>query len=160
MPFTPFHIGPSAWMGLLLFKILDFPSLLIASIIVDIEPVCVLVFNLNYPMHGFFHSFLGSSIIAVLNAILMHSLRDSVKELMRAFKLEQDSSFKKILWTSFFGVYFHILLDSPLYNDIKPFYPSNDNPFYGIFSSQQIYHFCTFSFLIAIIFYSFRLLKR
>jgi len=45
-----------------------------------------------------------------------------------------------ILWTSFFGVYFHIMLDSPLY-DIKPFFPFEDNPFYGSFSSQQIYQF-------------------
>ncbi|GFP42291.1 hypothetical protein HKBW3C_01417 [Candidatus Hakubella thermalkaliphila] len=58
---------------------------------------------------------------------------------MAAFKLEQDSSFKKILWTSFFGVYFHILLDSPLYRDIKPFYPIESSPPYGLFSLQQIY---------------------
>ncbi len=155
MPFTPYHWGPSSWIGLILFKIFDFPTLLIASVIVDIEPFCVLVFNLNYPLHGFFHSFLGGSIIAVLTSLVMYFSKNNIKKLMAAFKLEQDSSYKKILWTSFFGVYFHILLDSPLYRNIKPFYPMEINPFYGLVSSQQIYLFCSLSFLIGVLFYLF-----
>ena len=158
MPFTPYHLGPSSWIGLLLFKVFDFPTLLIASVIVDIEPFCVLVFNLNYPVHGFFHSFLGASIIAILTSIVIYFFKNNIKKLMAVFKLAQDSSFKKILWTSFFGVYFHILLDSPLYTDIKPFYPIESNPFYGLFSSYQIRLFCILSFLIAISVYVLRLL--
>lgn len=150
MPFTPFHLGPSSWVGLLLFKIFDFPTLLVASIIVDIEPFCVLFFNLSYPLHGLFHSFLGSSILAILTAGVMYLLRHHIKKIMTVFKLGQDSSFKKILWASFFGVYSHILLDSFLYTDMKPLYPLQSNPFYGLFSSQQIYLFCSLSFLIGI----------
>ena len=157
MPFTPFHWGPSSWIGLMLFKILDFPTLLIASVIVDIEPFCVLFFNLDYPLHGFFHSFLGGSIVAVLTAIVLYRLRDRIKKIMVTFKLVQASSFKKILWTSFFGVYFHLLLDAFLYKDMKPFYPFQNNPFLGLFSSHQIYLFCGLSFLVGILFYLIRL---
>jgi len=156
MPFTPFHLGPSSWMGLSLFRIFDFPALLISSVVVDIEPFCVFFFNINYPLHGFFHSFLGGSILAVLTAIILYFLRDKTKKVMIVFKLAQDSSFKKILWTSFFGVYFHILLDSFIYRDIKPFYPLEGNPFLDLFSSQQIYLFCSLSFLIGILFYLIR----
>jgi len=157
MPFTPFHWGPSSWIGLLLFKIFDFPALLIASVIVDIEPFCVFMFNLSYPLHGFFHSFLGGSILAVLAAIILYLLKDKIKKIMNVFKLAQDSSFKKILLSSFFGVYFHLLLDSFLYRDMKPFYPLESNPFLGLFSSQQIYLFCSLSFLVGIFFYLIRL---
>ena len=59
MPLTPFHWGPSSWIGIIFFKIFDFPTLFVSSVIVDIEPLCVILFNLNYPLHGFFHSFLG-----------------------------------------------------------------------------------------------------
>ena len=158
MPFTPYHWGPSSWIGLLLFRIFDFPTLLISSVIVDIEPLCVLVFNLNHPFHGFFHSFLGGSVAAILVSIVLYLLKGEIKKIMAIFKLAQNSSFKKILWTSFFGIYFHILLDSPLYRDIRPFYPMRSNPLYGLFSSQQIYLFCSLSFLLGIVLYLFRLL--
>lgn len=158
MPFTPYHLGPSSWIGLVFFRVFDFSTLLISSVIVDIEPLCVLVFNLNYPLHGFFHSFLGGSVAAILTSIILYLLKGEIKKIMAIFKLAQDSSFKKILWTSFFGIYFHILLDSPLYRDIRPFYPMRNNPLYGLFSSQQIYFFCSLSFLLGILLYLFRLL--
>lgn len=157
MPFTPFHWGPSSWIGLFFFKVFDFPALLVASVAVDIEPFCVLFLNLNYPLHGFFHSFLGGSILAILTAIILYLLKGKVEKIMATFKLAQDSSFKKILWTSFFGIYFHILLDSFLYADVKPFYPLGCNPFLEFSSYPQIYLFCGLSFLIGILFYLIRL---
>lgn len=50
MPFTPYHLGHGSLIGLSLFRIFDFPALLTASVIVDIEPFSVLFFNLNYPL--------------------------------------------------------------------------------------------------------------
>ena len=79
---------------------------------------------------------------------------------MAEFKLEQDSPLKKILWTSFFGVYTHILLDAPLYCDMRSFYPFQNNPFYGMFSSQHIYLFCTFSFIMGMATYWTRLIVK
>ena len=157
MPFTPFHLGPSSWIGLILFKFLDFPSFLLASVIVDVEPFAVMFFGLRYPLHGFFHSFVGGSIVAMLIALTMYSLKNVVRKFTTVFRLEQDSSFKKILWTSFLGVYFHIFLDAFLYSDIQPFYPSASNPILGLFSSSQIYFFCSMSFLIAIVVFFIRL---
>ena len=160
MPFTPFHWGPSSWIGLLLFKIFDFSTLLIASVIVDFEPFCVFVFNAPWLLHGFLHIFLGGSIAAILTAIILYLLKGKIKKIMAVFKLAQDSSFKKILWTSFFGVYFHLLLDSFLYREMKPFYPFEGNPFLGLFSPQQVYLFCSLSFLVGILFYLIMLKTR
>ncbi len=110
MPFTPLHWGPSSWIGLLLIKVFDFPTLLVASVIVDIEPFCVFVFNAPWELHGFLHTFLGGSIVAILTAIILYFLREPIRKVMTVFKLAQYSSFEKILWTSFFGVYLHLLL--------------------------------------------------
>ena len=159
MPFTHYHLGPSSWIGLVLFKVLHYPTFLISSVIIDIEPFFVLIFNLNQPLHGISHSFLGGSIIAILCSILIYYFKSELNKIMAYVRLKQDPSNKQILLTSFFGVYLHILLDSPLYIDMKPFYPYEINPFYGMFSLQQIILFCIVSFLISILFYFFNLLN-
>lgn len=160
MPFTPFHLGPSSWIGLLLLKIFDFPALILSSIIVDVEPFLIIVFNLDYPLHGFFHSFLGGFIMAVVCALIIYSLKDWTKKITLFLKISQESSFKKILWTSFFGVYLHVLMDSFLYKEMNPLFPLKGNPFLGIFSSQQVYFFCVGSFLIGTVLYYIMFLKK
>ena len=130
MPFTPYHFGPGLLIGLLFLRFIDFPTFLIASVIVDIEPFSVLVFNLDYPLHGFFHSFLGGTIIALILTVIMTKVRRFFTPIMSLFKIEQEISFKKILLASLLGIYIHILLDSPIYTDIRPFFPLDFNPFY------------------------------
>ncbi|MGD2251232.1 MAG: metal-dependent hydrolase [Candidatus Methanofastidiosia archaeon] len=162
MPFTPFHWGPTSCIGLPLFRVFDFPTLLLANVVIDCEPLCVLIIRLNnpgvsYPAHGIFHSFLGSSFLAVLTGIALFFLRHKIRKIMTIFELQQDSSFEKVLLSSFFGFYFHVLLDSLIYTDIKPFYPFEINPVYGWVSILQMYLFCSVSFLIAALFYLVRL---
>ena len=160
MPLTPFHIGPGLGIGLVFSKYFDIAALLVASVAVDIEPFSILLFNLNYPLHGFFHSFLGGTLIAVLVSAAIYCLRDATRKIMDVFQLGQTSSFKKILWSSIFGVYLHILLDAPLYADIRPFYPFQSNPLYGLFSAGHIYTFTGISFIIGVAAYVFMVRKN
>ena len=158
MPFTPFHWGPSSALGISLRQLFDLPTLLVACVIVDIEPFCVLTFGLPYPLHGFFHSFLGASLAGVAVALAMNSFKKPLRLLSAPFKLAQESSFLKILGTSLFGVYSHVLLDAPLYHDIRPFYPLEQNPFYQLFKPQIVYRFCALSFGVALLAYVIRLM--
>jgi membrane-bound metal-dependent hydrolase YbcI (DUF457 family) len=159
MPFTPYHLGPALLFGLLFLSFIDFPTFLVANVIVDIEPFLVLTLNLNYPLHGFFHSFLGGTLVAVLLALMMRQIRDRLSPLLSFFKLEQKTSFMRILVAAFSGVYIHILLDSLIYTDIQPFYPSTYNPLLttGILAGLDPYIFCIWSFFGAIIVYIVRL---
>ena len=159
MPFTPYHFGPALFLGLLFFSFVDFPTLLIASVIVDIEPFLVLALNLDYPLHGFFHSLLGGTLVAIPLALIMLKIRDKISPLLSFFKLEQNVSFRTILVASFSGIYIHILLDSRIYTDIQPFYPSNYNPLLttGILAGLDSYTICIWSFFGAIIIYLIRL---
>lgn len=158
MPFTPFHWGPVLLVGLLFFSILDLPALLVSSVIVDIEPLYFML-KFSNPYHGFFHSYLGSSIMGTLIALGMFAIRNYTKNIMKVFKLEQSSSFCKILTTSLFGVYSHVFLDSFLYPEMKPFFPSDIKPFYGLLSPGMIYGFCMISFFIALILYTNRIIR-
>jgi len=145
-----------------LLSYVDFPTFLLASIIVDIEPFLVLTLNLNYPLHGFLHSFLGGTLLAFLLAAAMSKVRSALSPSMSFFKLEQKPSSKRILSASLFSVYLHILLDSPLYPDIRPFYPFDFNPLLsnGMFISFDIYTLCTLSFIGGAVIYAIRLVFR
>jgi len=74
MPLTSYHLGSGLMIGLLFLNFIDFPTFLIASITVDIEPFIVLFFNLDYPLHGFFYSFLGGTIVALLLTVVMSKI--------------------------------------------------------------------------------------
>ena len=162
LPFTPYHLGPGLLFGLLFFSYLDLPTFLVASVIVDIEPLVVLSLNLSYPLHGCLHTFLGGAIVAFLLALAMSTIRGTLTPLMSFFKLEQTTSFKGILLASLFGIYLHILLDSPLYSDIRPFYPIESNPLQGhsMLIGFAIYAFCVACFIAGGIVYVARLLFR
>ncbi len=155
MPFTPFHFGPGLLIGLLFLSFIDFPTFLIASVIVDIEPFLVLTFNLDYPLHGFFHSFLGGTIIALILTVIMTKGRKFFTPILSFFKIEQETSFKRILFASLLGIYIHILLDSPIYTDIQPFFPLDFNPFYRSTSLPGLLEtmICVWCFIAGLIIY-------
>ena len=164
MPFTPFHWGPALLLGFLFLGYLDLPTLILSSVIVDVEPLLVLTLNLQYPLHGYLHTFLAGTILAFVLALAMIKIRGRLQPLMSFLKLPQKTSFKRIVLASLFGIYLHILLDSPLYSDIRPFYPLELNPLleHGMFVGFDIYTFCVLSFIGATLVYVTRLvfLKR
>lgn len=159
MPLTPFHLGPGLLIGLLLLSYIDFATFLVASVIVDVEPIVVIIFDLDYPLHGFFHSFLGGTIVAFLLAAVMSKVRESLSPLLSFFKLEQKSTFKKILLASLTGIYIHILLDSRMHRDIRPFYPLDFNPFLSSSSlpGLWVHMLCVWCFMGAAAIYLIRL---
>ncbi|MFH1447514.1 MAG: hypothetical protein ABIG39_01510 [Candidatus Micrarchaeota archaeon] len=160
MPLTPYHLGPALFFGLLFFSFIHLPTFLIANVIIDLEPFLVLLFGLDYPLHGFFHLFFGGSIVAIILSMLMVRFDKHTRRIMSFFRLEQRYSEKSIWLASFSGIYLHIMLDSPLYVDIKPIFPFMSNPFYGMFSAFEIYNFCLLSFLFGICIYIYKLWKQ
>ena len=164
MPFTPFHLGPALFFGLLLSVAFDLPTLLVASVIPDVEPFYVTYFHVfGYPLHGFLHSYLGSSIFAFSVTLIVYPLRGLLNKIMVAFRISQKTSFKKILFTSFVGVYFHVFLDSFLYEEMMPFYPLQGNPFFDLLSAfgsySVVYGFCSITALLGIVLYFYKIRK-
>lgn len=162
MPATPFHLGPGLLVGLLLFGIIHLPTFLIASVILDLEPLSVLLFCPGCNHHGFFHSFLGGSIVAVVLGAVMLIADGKVRKIISCFKLEQKATKKNVFLAAFSGIYLHILLDSMLYSDMKPFFPLAINPFYigTIPAFIAVYALCAVLFVAGIAFYAFKFLKN
>lgn len=150
------------FFGLALSVAFDLPTLVVSSVIPDLEPFYVMYFHVSgYPLHGFFHSYLGATILAVLVALAVFPLRSVLDKIMMTFRISQKFSFKKILFTSFVGVYFHVFLDSFLYEEMNPFYPLLGNPFVNLLSAYGsysiIYGFCSMTALLGIAVYLFRI---
>ena len=163
VPLTPFHLGPALLFGLAFSSTFDLLTLLIASVIPDVEPICILLLDLSEPSHGFFHSYVGAPILAVLVAVAVYLLKDVLTNVMLKFQVSQKSSFKKILFTSFVGAYSHVFLDSLLYRWMNPLYPLKGNPFVGIMPTYiadvAVYGFCSISFIFGIILYLYKIRK-
>lgn len=142
MPFTPYHFGPGLLIGVLLFPFVDLTTIMVASVILDLEPLAVILLDLPMPLHSFFHTYLGATIVAVILSICIYPFRKYLNDIVSLFGLEQESSFRHIIPASLIGTYSHVLLDSFLYSEMNPFYPFIGNPFVGIITGGFVYTLC------------------
>jgi len=131
------------------------PTFIVANVIVDVEPLLVLVLGLNYPLHGYLHTFLFASVTGLVLGYLMHFLDRFLYPIYEALRLivEDDQKLKTFMVTGILGAVFHVLLDSPLYGDIRPLFPFELNPFYDPSLSSSVYAFCVWMGVLGIIYY-------
>ena len=156
MPFTPFHLGPALGLGLPLRRHLHVPTFLAASVVVDVEPLLVLVLGLDYPLHGYLHTILFASLAGLALGYVMFSLDGLLHPLYRALRMVADGSYsrKAFLVTGALGTAFHVLLDSPLYRDIRPLYPLTLNPFFYPSLTSGVYSFCVWTGVLGLAYYA------
>ena len=155
MPFTPFHFGPALGFGLPLRKYIHLPTFIVANVIIDLEPFLVLVLGLNYPLHGYLHTYISAILLGIVGGYIMFLLERFFQPLYKSLLLESDRNQK---WISFIiagvsGIILHVTLDAPLYSDIRPFYPLTTNPLYNPALTMEIYSFCIWMGLIGIVSY-------
>jgi hypothetical protein len=155
MPFTPFHLGPAVGFGLPLQKYLHAPTFIIANVIVDVEPFVVLVLGLQYPLHGYLHTFLLAIIVGLVFGYTMRFLEPYLHRLYGVFLLEanRNVSLTSFVLAGVLGAVLHVLLDAPLYSNIRPLYPLAANPLYNPALSVHIYSFCVWMGLISVAYY-------
>jgi hypothetical protein len=156
MPITPFHIGPHSCVALPLNRYIDIPIFIGANVIIDVEPLLVLLFKFNYPLHGYCHTFLIGGLLGLIWAICAYPFRQLISQFMLSLRLPYYSTFAKMVISGVLGAWMHVLFDAPLYFDIKPFYPLAANPMFGIISVKAAYSICTLCFLPALVIYYFR----
>ncbi len=156
MPFTPFHCGPVLLIGLYFFEFLDLPSLLVASVVPDMEGLYIVVLRPHMTHHGPIHTYIVASIMGIIVAVAMYSLERLTGKAIERIGL-QVSHKTKTLYSSLIGAYSHIFLDSFLYPEMNPLYPFLGNPFVEVASEpvryMAVYGLCTISFLVSLIVY-------
>ena len=162
MPFTPFHLGPALCLGIPMRKYIHAPTFILASVLLDIEPLFVLVMGLNYPLHGYLHTFIAAIVMGVVFGFAMFFLERTMHPLYKALSLEQEATFEKthFMIAGVLGTMLHVLFDSPLYWDIRPFYPLTANPLYGSVSSLEIYLLSVWMGVLGMVFYFLLLFSR
>lgn len=153
MPFTPYHFGPSGCITLPLRKYIDVPVFVLVNVVIDLEPGIVLAFDLNYPLHGYCHTFLFGTVIGLVWALAAYLARNSLKRLMKFVGLPYQTSIGKMIVSGLLGIWFHILIDSFSWTDIRPFWPSNANPLINLATLNTVRLLCAISFIPAVALY-------
>jgi len=151
MPFTPFHIGPHACASLPLGRRIDVPVFVGVSFAIDLEPLAVMLGNLDYPLHGWCHTLLVGGLAGLLCGGAAYPFRGLLAKAMDALRLPYAPTLAKMTLSGALGAMLHVLLDAPLYADIRPFFPSAANPLYQLLSPAAVYAICAASFLPAVV---------
>lgn len=162
MPFTPFHMGPGLFIKAILqgsFSLMVFGW---AQIVMDIQPLIVLVSG-SGQLHGFSHTYLGASLLMLVSALTGKYLSELGLMILGISKKEHPI---RITWgvvvlSAFIGTFSHVLLDSIMHGDVKPFYPlSLSNNLYGVLSFSQLHQVCLSSGVIGALVYFLVLFLR
>jgi len=159
LPFTPYHLGPALLIGLPMRKFIHLPTFLLSNVIVDLEPFLVLLLNLNYPLHGYLHTFLLASILGVIIGLIMEVGEMHLSDFYLSLCLIKETTKirRPFIIAGALGAFTHVLLDAPLYDDIAPFFPFSVNLLYAPQLTSLIYSFCVLSGLFGVGLYLFTL---
>lgn len=128
-----------------------------ANVLIDVEPLYFMLTE-QYPLHRFFHTYIGASLVV----LLILGLFISVRKLSRITYLPNILGWKQLEVMQIFvgatlGAYSHIALDSLMHGDIQPFAPfSEANPLLGIVSLDALHGSCVISGIAGIIIVVFR----
>ncbi|MDO3388500.1 hypothetical protein QWI17_21820 [Gilvimarinus sp. SDUM040013] len=153
MPFTPFHMGP----GLLIKSVLRGAfSLMVfgwAQIIMDIQPLLVMLTGDGH-LHGFSHTYLGASLLAVLAAVTGKPLAAIGLKILRVTPERKTITWPIAFVSAAIGSYSHVFLDSIMHADVQPWFPFRmGNPLLGLLSYDAIHWFCLGTALLGIALY-------
>lgn len=143
-----------------MLSFVDLSTIMIAGVILDIEVIVVLVFNLSQPLHGFFHTYFGATLVAITLSIVLWPLRKFLNDIVILLGIHQESNYRMILFGSLIGTESHVFLDSFLYLEMNPFYPLLGNPFLDLIPSVMIYDLCIITGILGLVLYVIRILYR
>lgn len=153
MPFTPYHFGPSAFVGLIFRKWLDFPVFVLANIVVDIEVLVIRLLGLGWPFHRYIHTLLLGAIAGVVWGTAAYPLRHLFTKIMRILRIPYQTGFWKMVISGVLGVWLHVVIDAIYHWDVRIFWPSKTRPLYELISRGHIKPVCVVFFFAALVLY-------
>lgn len=135
-----------------------------AQVLTDVEPGYFLLRG-EYPVHRWAHTYLGAIGVAVLTVTITGPLVRWLHPKLAAFPAlplsrwigASDHSWRVITASALIGTLSHVLLDSVMHADARPFAPfSASNPFLGSIGIVSLHYGCIACGLIAYVYASFR----
>jgi hypothetical protein len=156
MPVTPYHFGPGIFIKSFLQRRFSLIVFIWTQILIDIQPLMVLITGKGI-LHGFSHTYLGASFIAIIGSITGMC----IIKLVFPNTIFNPRLWKITFFSAFIGSYSHVLLDSIMHNDLNPFYPfCLNNSLYKIISLNKLHNFCIFSVILGLGAFILSLLKK
>ncbi|MGD2095792.1 MAG: hypothetical protein PVH77_12365 [Phycisphaerales bacterium] len=124
MPITPYHFGPSGFIGLVFRKWIDIPVFVLANVIVDIEVVVIWLFNLGWPRHRYVHTLLIGAAVGALWGVAAWPLRNLFTRIMRLFHIPYETGLRKMVISGILGIWLHNLIDGAYHFDVRILWPN------------------------------------
>jgi len=125
MPITPFHFGPGAAIHALAPQRVSFIAFCAANVLIDLEPAYYMSTG-QFPLHRFFHTYIGATLAAFFTVGLFFAARRIPLPNLFGWRNLSTSS---VAVGAALGSYTHVVFDSIMHPDIRPFAPfSNSNP--------------------------------
>jgi membrane-bound metal-dependent hydrolase YbcI (DUF457 family) len=155
MPFTPYHFGPSGFIGLVFRRWIDTPVFVLANVIVDVEVLVVMLFGLGPPHHRYCHTLLFGAAAGALWGLAAYLLRPLFEEIMEMLHISYKPGLRKMVISGILGVWLHVLIDGAYHPDVRVFWPSETESLWitvmSHVSREQIKTICLVFFVAAII---------
>jgi hypothetical protein len=159
VPVTPFHFGPGAALHALAPGHLSFIAFCIANVLIDLESLHNLL-NDRYPVHAFFHTYVGASVVVLATLLLFVAARKLRRRLPNTFGWQQ-LTVSQVLVGAAAGAYSHIVLDSIMHGDMAPLAPfSRSNALLAIVSLEMLHWLCAISGLLAVLVIGWRIINQ
>ncbi|MFT3733902.1 MAG: metal-dependent hydrolase [Rhodocyclaceae bacterium] len=152
MPVTPFHFGPGAALQAVAPKHISFIAFCTANVLIDIESLYNLVQH-RYPVHAFFHTYVGATIMAMVVTGLFWccrwlAARYGLPDLFNWRQLRM----RQVATGALLGAWSHVVFDGIMHYDVRPFWPFSDvNPFLDFVPLWALHLGCALAGLIGLL---------
>ena len=161
MPITPFHFGPGAAMHAGAPRHVSFLAFFSANVLIDLESFINFTYGFE-PVHAFFHTYVGASIVVAFIAAVFAGLRWSAGRISLPNLFDwQGLSMRQVLIGAALGAHSHIAIDSFMHFDMQPFSPFvAGNPFAGKVSVDTLQYACVAVGVVGLLVTAVRAFKR
>jgi len=161
MPFTPYHFGPSGFVGLVFKRWLDLPAFVLANVAIDMEVLFSIektygpLSHWNFPHQVFhFHTLLVGGIVGVVFGLALFPFRSIFEKLMDLLRLAYKPAALRMAVSGLLGAWFHVTIDGIYHWDVQMFWPNkNYRPLWKMLSQPQVKDVCVALFLAAVALY-------
>ena len=135
MPFTPYHFGPSGFVGLLFRRWIDVPVFIAANVLIDIEVIADKVIQPGWPVHQLwhFHTLLIGGLAGAIFGLVIYYIKPfhwCSEKSMSLIGLPVRPTLLSMVLAGLLGAWLHVIIDSFYHYDVQIFWPHNDNTVY------------------------------
>lgn len=125
MPFTPYHIGPTAFIGLLFKRWIDLPVFLLVNVVIDMEVLVIMIFDLGFPKHRHFHTLLVGGFVGAIFGVAAYPLRRVFARGMNVVSLPYTTRLRTMIVSGLLGAWLHVVIDALCHYDVLLFWPDD-----------------------------------